>query len=161
MDKLYTKEDMQPMIDFMSKYLDLLPQEGHRTTLKKVVDNFNVALKAAADNVEKHAYLYALYVNNASAMASTLFEYHALTKEAQEEYYKLPSRADADAVLAPYRDKSQAESNDINERQKAFVEHNRGLEVFKGIALGDSPEDAKASVAAYEKKVAEAMGGQQ
>lgn len=158
MDKLYTKEDMQPLIDFMSKWMDLLPNETNRTKIKKVVDNFTVALDAAADNKEKHAYLYALYVNNAVALASSLFEYRALTKEAQEEHEALPGRKEADEALAPYIDRSQAVVNDMEERRKAHAEHMRGLEVFKGIALGDSPEQAKEGVAEREKKMAETMG---
>lgn len=161
MNKLYTKEDMQPVVDFMAKYMDLLPEQGQRETIKKIVDNFKVALDAAADNAEKHAYLYALYVNNAAVMASTLFEYHALTPDAQKAFESLPSRADADKAIAPFRDADQAEVNAINERQKARTEHMQGLEVFKGIALGDSPEDAKSKVEAYKQKMAEAMGNQQ
>lgn len=160
MDKLYTKEDMKPVVDFMAKYMDLLPNDNQRETIKKIVDNFKVAYDSTADNPEKRAYLYALYVNNAAVMASTLFEYQALTAEAQKEFYALPSRVDADEALKPYRDAMEAENAEIRERQDKAREKAHGLEVFKTIALGASPEEAKERVENYEKQMAQAMGGQ-
>lgn len=157
---LYTKEDMQPVVDFMTKYLDLIPQEGMREALKKIVDNFDVALKAAADNEEKHAFLFALYVNNASAMATRLFEYRALTKDAQDAFYALPSRADAEAALKPYTEATEAAKNEIMAKDRAMQERARGLQVLSGIANGDTPEEAKEKVAQYEQQQAQAMGGQ-
>lgn len=156
----YRKEDMQLAIDFMAKYMDLLPNEDQRETFKKIVDNFKVAYDATADNPEKHAYLYALYVNNAAVMGSTLVEYHALDDKALDDYYALPSRADADEALEPYRDAMEAENAEIRERQDKAREKARGLEVFKTIALGASPEEAKERVDNYEKQMAQAMGGQ-
>lgn len=156
----FEKEQMQPAIDFMAKYMDLLPTSNQLETIKKIVDNFKVAYDATADNPEKHAYLYALYVNNAAVMGSTLVEYHALDDKALEEYYALPSRADADEALKPYRDAMEAENAEIRERQDKAREKAHGLEVFKTIALGASPEEAKERVDNYEKQMAQAMGGQ-
>lgn len=160
MDKLYTKEDMKPLVDFMAKYMDLLPSENQRETIKKIVDNFNVALKSAADNIEKHTYLYALYVNNAAVMGSTLIEYHALDDKAIKEYYALPSRADADEALKPFRDAMEKENEEIRERQDKAREKAHGLEVFKTVALGASVEEAKKKVEDYEKQMTQAMTGQ-
>lgn len=159
MDKTYTKEDMKPVVDFMAKYMDLLPNEKQRETIKKIVDNFNVAYDATADNAEKRAYLYALYVNNAAVMGSTLVEYHALDDNAFKEYYALPSRSQADEVLKPYRDAMEKENEEIRELHDKMREKSHGLEVFKAIALGDSPEQAKEKVENYEKQMAAAMQG--
>ena len=154
---VYKKEDMQPVVDYMAKNISLIPEEAYQENLKKIVDNFKVALDAAADNDEKQAYLYALYVNNAAAMVSHLLSYGLLTPEMLKEYYTLPSRSAAEEALAPYREANEKENNEIADRQKAFMDHNRGLEVFKAIALGSAPEEAKQNVENYENQMKAAM----
>lgn len=160
MDKNYTKEDMQPVVDFLAKGTKLIPEETYQNNLQKIVDNFKVALGAAADNTEKHAYLFALYVNNASALASYLFLNNILTPELEKEFRTLPTPKVADEAIAQYKQASEAKRDEINKMQQEFLEHNKGLEVFKGIALGDTPEDAKASVEAYQQKVNAELNGQ-
>lgn len=160
MEKTYTKEDMQPIVDFLSKGTKLIKEENYKNNLSKIVGNFKVALAAAADNGEKHAYLYALYANNAAALASYLFLNDLITQELTAEFRTLPNAAVAEAAIAPYKEAVEAKRDEITAMQKEFMEHNKGLEVFKGVALGDSLEDAQAGVEAYEKKVADAMGGQ-
>lgn len=160
MEKTYTKEDMQPIVDFLSKGMELIKEDNYKNNLSKIVGNFKVALAAAADNNEKHAYLYALYANNAAALASYLFLNDLITPELTAEFRTLPDAATAEAAIAPYKEAVEAKRDEITAMQKEFMDHNKGLEVFKGVALGDTPEDAKAGVEAYEKKVADAMGGQ-
>lgn len=155
--KAVTKAEMQPAIDFISKALDLIKDEEYKKSLRKIIDNVAVAQKAMADNEEKAAYLYALYVNNASELGCYLFRNNLLTPAITEEFYTLPTREDASAVLKYYLDADEAERKAITERQIEFANHHKGLEVFKGIALGDTPEEAKAGVAEHEQKIAEAM----
>lgn len=156
----FEKEQMQPVIDFLGKGLELIQEENYKTNLKKIVDNFKVAYDAAADNAEKHAYLYALYINNANAMASYLFLNNSLDDKLEQEFRALPTAKDADEMIGAYRKHNEEERNAIIATQKAFEDRQKGLEVFKGIALGDSPEEAKKGVEGYDKKVAEAMGKQ-
>lgn len=160
MDKTYTKADMQPIVDFLSKGMKLIKEENYKNNLNKIVGNFDVALAAAHNDAEKHAYLYALYANNAAALASYLFLNDLITPELTAEFRTLPNAAAAEAAIAPYKEAVEAKRDEITAMQKEFMEHNKGLEVFKGVALGDSLEDAQAGVEAYEKKVADAMGGQ-
>lgn len=155
--RFYTKEEMQPAVDFLKKGLKSIPEEGYRKNIEKIVKNFKVALAAAADNAEKHAYLFALYVNNAGAMASYLFLNNLLTPELEGDFRMLPTVKESDAAIEPYKKAAEARREEINKMQQNFLEHNKGLEVFKGVALGDSLEDAKAGVEAYEKKVAEQL----
>lgn len=157
MDKTYTKEDMQPIVDFLTKGLELIKEDNYKENLSKIVKNFPVALAAAADNIEKHAYLYVLYVNNASAMASYLFLNNLITSELEKEFRSFPTQEEAKAIIEPYQKTVESKRDEISKAQKEFMDHNKGLEVFKGVALGDSLEDAKAGVEAYEKKVAEQL----
>lgn len=157
---IYRKEDMQPLVDFLNKGFEVMPEGDYRNNLKKIADNFKVAYDSAADNVEKHAYLYALYINNVAALASYLFEYHLMSEEMGKEYYALPSRKDADDAIAPYKEAMQKENDEIKERQDKIREQSRGLEVFKAIALGYSPEEAKEKVQSYEEQMNQAMVGQ-
>lgn len=160
MSQTYIEEDMQPLVDFMNKGSEVMPEGDYRNNLKKIVDNFKVAYQETADNVEKRAYLYALYVNNVAALASYLFEYHLLTEEMGKAYYALPSRKEADEAIAPYKEDMQKEDNEIKARNDKLRAKSRDLEVFKAIALGYSPEEAKEKVQSYEDKMAQAMGGQ-
>lgn len=160
MSKTYTKEDMQPLVDFLNKGFEIMPEGQYRDNVKKIVDNFEVAYKEAGEEAEKHAYLYALYANNVSALASYLFEYHLLTEKMGKEYYTLPSRKDADEAIAPYKEEMGNLDQEIKERQDKVRKKNRELEIFKAVGLGFSPEEAKERVVNYEAQMAQAMGGQ-
>lgn len=156
--KVVKKEDMQASIDFINKALEVVKDEEYKTSLKKIIDNVSVAQKAMADNEEKAAYLYALYVNNASELGCYLFRNKLLTDELSKNFYQLPTREDAADTLKYYVDAAEAERKAIMDRQMEFANHHKGLEVFKGIALGDSPEQAKAGVEKHEQEIVDALG---
>ncbi len=153
----YTKEDMKPVVDFLAKGAERIGEESYRESVDKIVNNFDIALEAAGEEAEKRAYLFALYVNNAAAMASYLFLNDNLPEEMVKEFRTLPTGKDSDAAILPYKQASEAKRDEISQMQRDFMEHNKGLEVFKGIALGDSPEQAKQSVDAYEQKIAQEL----
>lgn len=155
--KVVTKDSMQGAIDFIEKALKLVKDEEYKKGLDKVIANVKVAQKAMADNEEKAAYLYALYVNNASELGCYLFRNNLLTDELTKEFYTLPTREDAAAVLKFYTDADETERQAIMQRQMDFANHHKGLEVFKGIALGDTPDEAKAGVEKHEQEIVEAL----
>lgn len=155
--KVLTKESMQSSIDFIKDNLNLITDEGYKADLEKIINNVPVAQKAMADNGEKIAYLYALYVNNASELGCYLFRNNLLTVTTTEAFYKLPTREEATEAVRYYAEQDEAERQDIMDRQMRFNEHRKGLDVFKGIALGDTPEEAKEGVEQYEQKVGEAL----
>lgn len=149
-----TFDNMNPSIDFLKHAIPEVKEEQYHDELKKIVDNFEVT-KAAADTDEKKAYAYALYVNNAIALASYLFRKNVLTEELEKEYHTLPTEDDAQAVLEEFKKASEEEKSAITERQQKFINHSREMEVFKGIALGDSPEEAESGVAGREQRMAQ------
>lgn len=153
---MITVKEMQPSLDFIGKGVALVKDERYKGDLEKILKNVKEAEKAAADNDEKHAYLYALYVNNAIALACYLFRNNLLTEEMEKEFRTLPTETDAQNAIQPFADANEARRAEITDEQRAFMEHNKGMEVFKGIALGDSPEQAKAGVEAHEAQQAQA-----
>lgn len=156
-EAFYELKDMQPSIDFIKEGIEKVEEEKYKEDLQKIIDNVKVAIDSAADNAEKHAYLYALYVNNAVALACYLFRNNALTPEMEKTFRTLPTEKDAQNAIQPYADRNEATRVGIMEQQQEFMKHNKGMEVFKGIALGDSPEQAKAGVAAHDAQQAEAQ----
>lgn len=147
---------MEEALAFIKDNLKLITEEKYREDLEKIVGNEKVAKKAMADNKEKEAYLFALYVNNAIELGCYLFRNDLLTDEITAAFHKLPKREDATNALKPFVDDQEAERTAILERQQAWVEHNKGLDVFKGIALGDSPEEAKEGVERHAAEQAQA-----
>ena len=155
-ERLYTMKDMQPSIDFIKAGVEKVIDEKYKADLEKIINNVKVAEDSAADNAEKHAYLYALYVNNAVALACYLFRNDLITDEEVKTFRTLPTEQDAQDAIQPYAEANEATRVGIMEQQQAFMQHSKGMEVFKGIALGDSPEAAKAGVEAHEAQQAEA-----
>lgn len=153
-----TQEYMKPNVDFIAKYADLLPNDGGAAKLKKMVDNFDVAWKGVKDSDEMKTYLNIIYATNARSLASELLNHDVLTPEILEEVNNLPRREDAQALVQPFIDATESKRKSIMAEQMAFAEHNKEIEVLKGIAFGDSPTKAKKAVENYDKKQAQALG---
>lgn len=166
----YTKADAQSSIDFISNNLEYISDEKYSSDLKKIIDNIEVAYESA-DTEEKKSYLYSLYVNNAINLGCYLFRNDLLTDEITEAFHGLPTEQDAKNAIQPWIEETEKARESINEarqkillEQQTFVEHNKDLEVFKGIALGDTPEEAEAGVAKHieeQQQAAQMLATQQ
>lgn len=161
MKALYTKEDMQPAIDFLVDALVVVKDDAYKKEVQKIVDNFDVAYEQAGESNEKRAYLYALYVNNVLALGEYLLSNHLLTQKLGEAFYELPSRPEAYKAIESYDLAARAKRDEVTALQQEIIKHNHTMEIFKGIALGDSVEDAEAKVTAREQEVQKVLQKQQ
>lgn len=153
-----TQEYLKPNLDFIAKYADLVAGDKYRETLKKMVSNFDTAWKGAKDSDELKAYLNMIYITNARGLAGELLSNGQLTAEILAEVNALPSKEEGQAMVQVFSDAIDAKRNDIMQQQMAFADHNKEIEVLKGIAFGDSPTKAKKAVEERNQQLAQAAG---
>lgn len=151
-----TKE-LDKAIDFITKATELLEKPEHKEAFVKNVESLKLAKSMAADNEEKHAYLYHAAISFANQIAFFLFRHSLLSDELAETYRSFPTSEETQAKVQEFNVARQSEIDRINGEQKEVADRIRGLDIFKAVVGGMSKEEADEAMKKYEAEVAAAQ----
>lgn len=150
--------------EFIKAALDVLPKDArdgeNRTYFEGNLEAIETAKKNVADNNEKMTYLYDACTKWATQLAFLLFRRNAFTPELEKTFRGFETPEESTALVKKYMEADEARRQHIVNLQMKYNEKDYGMQVFKGIIGGMSPEEAKHKIEEYKAKVEAAEKGQ-
>lgn len=153
MTTINVTESIEAGIAFISKAIDKLKDDTNKEYFRSCVNSAQVGLKVANDEAEKIAYLHDAVIKWANQLAFILYRHEQLEDDLSTEFRALVTPETTTEAVKEFQEKAQKIRDGINAQQTEVLNHQKDLDIFKGILSGMSEEEAKEKLAEYEKEI--------
>ena len=116
------------------------------------------AIEVVGDDKEKTALLKAYTVQEANRIVTTLWRLQLLPDDMEKVYRELPTMLEVAGEYNEFAAARKEKMDAIMEEHRAIAEEEKGLDIFKGIINGISPEESEKRYEEYQKTQQQAMG---
>lgn len=153
-------KEINALQEFIKEAIDALPKDKkddeNRKYFEGNLEAIETSKKMMADNNEKATYLYDACIKWATQLAFLLFRRDAFNSKLENTFRGFETPEESTELVKKFMEKDEAKRQEILDLQLEYNNKDYGMQVFKGVIGGMSPEEAKAKIEEYKTK-AEAM----
>ena len=137
----------------IKKVIDKLTDEKDINRFQSVVDIFNNAAGMTNGNRYYEAMLKGWMVSQANNAVFTAWRRGVVDDELEAEFRALPSTEEAVAEYDKFEEENKKNAEAIEEQRKAYMETQKGVDIFKAVLNGLSKDEAEKRYAEYMKQM--------
>lgn len=137
----------------IKKVIDKLTDEKDINRFQGVVNIFNNAAGMTNGNRYYEAMLKGWMVSQANNAVFTAWRRGVVDDELEAEFRALPSTEEAVAEYDKFEEENKKNAEAIEEQRKAYMETQKGVDIFKAVLNGLSKDEAEKRYAEYMKQM--------